>query len=57
MQSGLTVVGVKNMGFLIDDTRTESKDGERGVTTSWVGMFAERHWRNSPEAANDGMVM
>jgi F420-0:gamma-glutamyl ligase len=54
MQSGLTVVGVKNLGFLIDDTRTEVKDGELDVNTSWLGMFPERHWRNSPEAAKDG---
>jgi hypothetical protein len=54
MQSGLTVVGVKNLGFLMDDTRTEVKEGELGVSTSWLGMFADRHCRKSPGAAKDG---
>jgi hypothetical protein len=54
MQSGLTVVGVKNLGFLMDETRTDVKEGELGVSTRWLGMFAERHWRKSPEAAKAG---
>ncbi|WVZ79863.1 LOW QUALITY PROTEIN: hypothetical protein U9M48_027391, partial [Paspalum notatum var. saurae] len=42
---GLTVVGVKNIGFLMEDTRTDVNDGELCVNTSWLGMLDERHWR------------
>jgi hypothetical protein len=53
---GLTVAGVKNLGFLMDDTRTEVNDGELCVKTSWLGMLAERHWGKSSGEARERMM-
>jgi len=54
MQSGRTMPGVRNLGFRMDDTRTELKEGEPGVNRSWLGTDAERHRTKSPAAAQDG---
>jgi len=51
IQSGLTVAGVENLGFLMEDNSTEVNDGELCAYTSWPGMLAERHWGNSSDAA------
>jgi hypothetical protein len=47
------VVGVKNFGFRMEDLSSGVNEGELCVNTSWLGMLAERHWRNpsSDEAA------
>jgi len=55
MQSGRTVPRVRNLGFRTEDARTEVKEGEPGVNTSWVGTDAERHRRKSAAAAEDGV--
>jgi hypothetical protein len=44
---------VKNLGFRMEDARTEEKEGEAGVSRSWLGTDAERHRRKSPAAAED----
>lgn len=56
MQSGRTVAGVENLGFLMDDNRTDPNDGESCERTSSLGRLAERHWRKPPppEEAKDG---
>jgi len=54
MQSGRTVPGVENRGFLMYDVRTEVKEGEPGVNRSWLGTDAERHRRKPPPPAEDG---
>jgi len=54
MQSGRTVPGVENRGFLMYDVRTEVKEGELCVKMSSLGMLAERQWRKSPEEAEEG---
>jgi len=54
MQSGRTVPGVENRGFLMYDVRTEVKEGELCVNISLLGMLAERQWRKSPEEAEEG---
>ena len=46
--------GVRNLGFRMDDTRTELKEGEPGVNRSWLGTDAERHRRKPPAVAEDG---
>ena len=55
MQSGRTVPRVRNLGFRTEDARTEVKEGEPGVNTSWLGTDAERHRRKSAAAAEDGV--
>lgn len=57
IHSGLTVAGVKNRGFLMDDTRTEVNDGELCAKTSWLGMLPDRHWGKSSGDALEGMIM
>jgi len=54
MQSGRTVPGVENRGFLMYAARTEVKEGELCVNISLLGMLAERQWRKSPEEAEEG---
>ena len=44
---GLAVAGATHLAFLMDDTRSGVNDGELGVSTSWLGMFVERHRRKS----------
>jgi hypothetical protein len=51
MQSGLTVAGVRNLGFRTDDARTDANDGDLRVKRSCSGMALERHGRKSSEEA------
>jgi hypothetical protein len=54
-QSGLTVVGVENLAFRMEDTSTEVKDGVLCACTSGQGMLAERHWGKSSDEAWEGV--
>jgi hypothetical protein len=54
MTSGLTVLGVNNLGFQVEDTRTAVNEGELWVYKSSLGMVAERHRRKPSEDAMDG---
>jgi hypothetical protein len=54
MTSGLTVVGVNNLGFRMEETRTEVNEGELCVYRSCFGMAAERHLRKPSEEAREG---
>jgi hypothetical protein len=53
MISGLTVLGVKNLAFWIEDTRTDLNEGELCVYKSCFGMAAERHWRKPSDEARE----
>lgn len=47
---GRTELGARNLGFLMDDSRTVVNEVELGVNRSWLGMDAERHLRKSSVA-------
>jgi hypothetical protein len=53
MTSGLTVVGVNNLGLRTEETRTGVNEGELCVYRSCLGMAAERHWRKPSEEARE----
>jgi hypothetical protein len=55
MTSGLTVLGVMNLGFWMEETRTDVNEGELCVYKSCSGMAAERHCRKPSEEARDAL--
>jgi hypothetical protein len=50
------MLGVENLGYRMEDTRTDVNEGELCMYRSSSGMAAERHWRKPSEVAREGTV-